>query len=97
MFVAHIFSQVVSNVILQRIVNGDKHIWELMKDLDADNCRYLHRVCALLVRKKSLPDGLVKHVMKAITNDGIKRVISHYSHFYISMFIRAAWCLDFAF
>eukprot|EP00026_Physarum_polycephalum_P000676 Phypoly_transcript_00677.p1 GENE.Phypoly_transcript_00677~~Phypoly_transcript_00677.p1 ORF type:complete len:1381 (+),score=215.83 Phypoly_transcript_00677:207-4145(+) len=59
----------VSAVILQRIVHGSSNIWELLQDLDAENCRYLHRVCALLVRKKSLPDGLVKHVMKAIAND----------------------------
>ncbi len=61
--------EAVTTIILDRVLKDDSRIWDLLQDLDAENCRYIHRVCTLLVRKKALPDGLIKKLMKAITNE----------------------------
>jgi hypothetical protein len=56
---------------MQRVVKGDENVGQLIADLDQADCRYVHRVCSLMVKKKELPNGLVRALMKAVTGSTI--------------------------
>lgn len=65
---------------MDRVVAEDNQVWPLISQLDSDDCRFMHQVCSLMVKKKVLPDGVVRALVKAIKkSDTTAKVSKSYS------------------